>query len=238
MRFENIELTNIKLYKDGTVILYNDKFCGEPDRNREKLKKKRIYYISRSKVRSACIELWQKKKTKNALFITFTFWDKISEKYASKIWDNVLNGLRNNYDVKNYVWVKERQKRGAIHYHIIVDRNRIDIKRLQGTFNNSVKNIFPFRRVSNNSVRLGKLPVIYNIQTIKNYLCKYMAKVDDTEKLCEFRGRAYGHNAKYKLSREITADELINLAEKYKCNFIFETRFIRVFRFFNFIDSC
>ena len=173
MVIESFHLTNNCIYLDGSIVVsrYN---TGSDNIPGPKFRAKRTFKMSRLKVRSACAALWISKKSKNCLFLTFTFAYQVTEDKAAEIWELFLNNLRNNYKVENYVWVKELQTKqtNRIHYHIIIDRNRINIKSCQKTFNTVVTNCDPNGRVSNNSVRLGSDPVIRSYQSISKYISK------------------------------------------------------------------
>jgi len=54
------------------------------------------------------------------IFITLTFAEDVTDDAAATLLKNYFQWLRDNgYDFK-YFWVKERTKRGRIHYHVIL----------------------------------------------------------------------------------------------------------------------
>lgn len=54
--------------------------------------------------------------------LTLSGKQKHTDKYiTSKMLGKFLNNLRNNYNLRNYIWRAERQKNGNLHYHIVTD---------------------------------------------------------------------------------------------------------------------
>jgi len=168
-----------RIYDSGIAVTYNSKRSSKK-KNRENennLKKtNRTYRINRNHVRSACCNLARNKSGTALLFITFTLPFDISDKDVSRIWKIVVSQLRNQYKVTGYVWVREYQKQGRIHYHIIIDKAYISIKKLQKTYNNAIHHITGIMPEYQNSVRLGANPRIYSVKRVKNYLSKYITK--------------------------------------------------------------
>ena len=152
---------------------------NETQKKHEKIK--RNYRINRNRVRSACVDLWHNRTGNCLLFITITIGANLSdkskvEKDTGKAYKIFLDQLRNQYRIKKYVWVKEYQECGNVHYHILMDTTFVDVKKLQKTWNNALHNITGQYPTTNNSVRLGDNPRVYNIQKVKNYLSKYITK--------------------------------------------------------------
>ena len=161
---------------------------NETPKKNEKIK--RNYRINRNRVRSACVDLWHNRTGYCLLFVTITINTDISnkkqvEKNTGKAFKILLDQLRNQYRVKKYVWVKEYQENGNVHYHILMDTTYIDIVKLQKTWNNAIHNITGQYPQYNNSVRLGEHPRVYNVKKVKNYLSKYITKqiAEDAENL-------------------------------------------------------
>jgi hypothetical protein len=189
---ENVERITGRLYRNGTACLVI------PPRHRNnyiqpKQTAIRKFTVKRKEIESSCLVAWSKRKSKFMLFITFTFPYNPSEDQARKTWKLMLDSFRNTYKINNYVWVKENQQSGRIHYHVIVDRNRIDIKLLQQTWCTHIDNIIRGVTHFDNSVRLGFNPIIRNPLSIKKYLSKYISK---TQKSVDFNKRAWGTTAK------------------------------------------
>ena len=153
--------------------------------NNETLKKnekiKRNYRINRNRVRSACVDLWHNRTGNCLLFVTITINSglinkKQVEKNTGKAYKILLDQLRNQYGVKKYVWVKEYQENGNVHYHLLMDTTYIDIKKLEKTWHNALHNVTGQYPTTNNSVRLGNNPRVYFVKKVKNYLSKYITK--------------------------------------------------------------
>lgn len=229
MTYDSIHECSAKIYASGMVVIYKKHSYGE--RTEEQLKwqavQKRSYRISKSKVKSACIRAWQTKNSNNMLFITFTFPFDPTEKEAADIWNRLLKNLKQNYHVKKYVWVKERQKNGRLHYHIIIDRDRVGVINLQKSYNSAINHVRPDVDCSSNSVRLGTRPIIRNINSVAKYLSKYISKSNDENG--EFTTKAYGYSDNMKISREIDTEELVFLCEKFGYNLLYSDSFFEIF---------
>lgn len=226
MIFNHLDEVNIRLYASGLVVMYKPHSFGKRSNDQLSLqaKQKRKFFINKSKVQSACVRAWQLKKTKNMLFLTYTFPFEPTEEEAAKIWDLTLKNLKQNYGINYYVWVKERQKNDRLHYHIIVDRNRIDIKSAQSSFNHHINNIRPDVAVSNNSLRLGNNPVIRSVSGVAKYLCKYISKGN-----IEFERRAYGFTTGMQLSKIIDTEEFLDLDLRYDIRQVLFEKFFEIY---------
>lgn len=98
--------------------------------------------------------------------------------------NNFLIQLKSKHDVKNYLWVAEKQKNGNIHFHICVDKwcNKFQIQRLWNkVLSNGVY-------LSNYQQKFGnKLPPNVKITGQKEmanpaeYLTKYVTKAEKTQ---------------------------------------------------------
>ncbi len=234
---EDLSDKRFTLYKSGLLVVTKIN-----SRNREpgavKSMVERNFKVKKSVVQSACIALWQNKTSEHCLFLTFTIPFDIDEKKLVKIWNSLLNNLRVSYKINNYVWVKEYQKNGRLHYHIIIDRVWVDIESLQETWNVCIKNVTGRMPKYRNSVRLGFNPIIRSVQRIKNYLSKYITKNEDGSLTC-FKGRAYGYTSSFVVKREIEIFEFQNFfSEKYKVKLIANTKFYLLYVVFDYFDIC
>lgn len=82
--------------------------------------------------------------------------------------------MKKNYGLSSYIWTAEKQKRGAIHYHILMDCRFYDIKKLREYYNNLIA---PYSRTSNNCLRLPPTGgYVRTINDVVRYMCKYMSK--------------------------------------------------------------
>lgn len=65
-------------------------------------------------------------ENEEVVFLTITFEDNFQffEFKENKVLSNILKNLKKNYGVKSYFWVVEFQRRGVIHYHIMVVKEK------------------------------------------------------------------------------------------------------------------
>jgi len=120
--------------------------------------------------------------------------------------------LRSNYDVKNYVWVREYQDNGRPHYHFVADAPFIDARKLSLYWSG----LFCTDRI--NSIRMGtnpkRPPVRYfvNSPTMARYLTKYMGKELGTHEEGKRRGiRTFGHSVEcWKKSQPVKYEATFN----------------------------
>lgn len=204
---------NARLYMNGLAVTWGGKRPGQSSLYlKEKAQAKRHYAIKKTKVQSACLAAWKAKQSQYMLFITFTFPFDINETDAAKIWNLTLKSLKKTYNVKNYVWIKEKQPKNndRLHYHLLIDTGHIRIKNLQETYNNAIRHIVPGSHVSYNSVRLGNRPVVTTVKAIKGYLSKYISKSDN-----KFDQKASGWS-QLELYKNLTSAQLSLLVSRYR----------------------
>jgi len=230
---DNPDNYNILLYKSGLLVVSKPVYC-DPERE-VRTARERKYIIKRSAVRSACIDAWEKRRTKFMFFFTVTMPRAVNETDCARAWELFLNNLRKNYKITSYVWVKERQKNSRLHYHIIVDRNRINAKKLQATWENSFKTITGFTHNFHNSVRLGRDPVVRSIKAVCNYLSKYFAK-DCNGNLRTYSKRCFGNSNGIQFKRNITEAEFKKIWVNCRIKLVFEHSFFNVYQVVDFFD--
>lgn len=239
VNIRSVHETDNTLYYDGTVVIKN--FCLGSDHIAERSKKIRVYEMSPIKIRAALAALWyNRKKIKHCLFLTFTFPVDVDEKKAAECWDRLLDNIRKTYGIKNYVWVKEYQTktRNIIHYHIVVDRVYVGIKRLQTTWNNVIKGVVPDCDIfNNNSVRLGNNPIVYNYQALAKYLSKYISKKNNIDKGLVFNARCYGFSENFVICRKPDSQELENLLLMYEYKVVVDDPFYTIIKIFDYVDT-
>jgi len=225
LTYESLHECSAKIYKTGLVVLYKKHKGRSRQEMIEAARQPRHYQIKKSEVVSAAINLYNRKKYQ-VYFITFTFAFNPTELQASRIWTNYLKNLKLNYNVNNYVWVKEKQKSGRLHFHALIDSPRNNIAKLQSSFNNTVKNFDNTLAISNNSVRLGNNPVVFNIQQCAKYISKYISKSRDDI----YQQRAYGFTVEISdVCREIDTYQLDELALKYEVKHVYTAAFFEIF---------
>ena len=116
----------------------------------------------------------------------------------------ILNNLRQNYDLQNYVWRAEIQKNGNLHFHIITD-TPINYWLTLKNWNNILSKlgyIEQFRKLNPKSNFPNSVDVkrAGNIKKIGSYLAKYLAKkrtVEDNQRTLNCRH----YDLSYSLSR-------------------------------------
>jgi hypothetical protein len=180
--------------------------------------KKRIFELSNSTYRelvSAVLKMNYKARNK-LVFLTATFAYNPTEVEARKIWLNFLKNLKFK-KTGNYVWTKEKQESGRIHYHIVCDLPFLDIRVLQETFNNCVKNVNNNAPVSANSLRLPHSHrfgnIISNPVSVAKYIGKYFSKSIGVKWEC----RCYAISCNlFPLKIEISTKEVLKLQARYK----------------------
>jgi len=128
-------------------------------------------------VQSRCVALMRhaQRFKQQVFFLTFT--EKISIENNKVITDFVNNARKQGFFDK-FIWVRERQKRGANHYHIICTSKfrSVPVALMQRAWNSAQRN--NGGEISNNSLRMGKRPIVYkeNVLKVANYISKYMSK--------------------------------------------------------------
>lgn len=122
-------------------------------------------------------------------FLTLTFADNITDiKFCNKEFKNFIKRLKYNYNLNNlkYVAVIEFQKRGAVHYHVMLTTPYIPLQEIQTLWGHG----FVFINKINNVDNLGA------------YLVKYMTKDSSDTRL---QGEmAYLHSRNLKKPIEVS----------------------------------
>ncbi len=185
---------------------------------REKGKLTKSYVITNTDYRiilSAAVNLVNLKKYK-IVFLTHTFPFDPNEKTANSILKMFFKTIKREYNVQEYIWTKERQKTGRIHYHSLIDMPFIPIKDLQNIWNHCINYYQSDIVCSVNSLRFPlHNAVIYNSEITRTvrYIAKYITKE---------RGKSYKQpcyaitKALYQgIKREISDNEAIELIKKY-----------------------
>jgi hypothetical protein len=127
---------------------------------------------TKSRVIGAVQRLVESNFNKDSIFLTLTFndennFDIFNLKDCNYIFHNFIVKLRGVFNDMKYLAVPEFQKRGAVHYHLIINRPYIDKKIIRKFWK------YGFIRVSD----------IYYLQGIGNYFTKYLTKNSDDERL-------------------------------------------------------
>jgi len=125
------------------------------------------------RAKTAAISYCAKSRGNTLWFVTLTSVDQVNNTAVSKLVEN----LKKRGVIINYVWVRELQKRGVNHWHMLFESQHKlqDYKLWRNAWNSALKS--EGATPSSNSVRWGKKPRVYgNPNRVVNYLCKYMTK--------------------------------------------------------------
>lgn len=115
---------------------------------------------------------------------------------SKKHLDTFLKRLRRVHPNCKYVWVAEKQKRGAIHYHILTPYYT-----KKEWLNNAWNNIVQEWQKTNNYQIQEVLPNVIKVNSASSYLAKYIQKNEQN-----IGGNGYGIDQK---TRELMKDEAI-----------------------------
>lgn len=153
---------------------------------------------------------------KNSKFLTLTFAENITDiKSANYEFNKFIKRLNYKLEYKvAYSAVVEFQKRGAVHYHVILYNTpqKLDMSVLTAMWGNGY-------------IKLNKID---NVDNVGAYVCKYMTKCEDEKKL---RGKKLYFNSRgLKKPEEIKEPALVKAicssldgqAPKYSSNFVNE----------------
>jgi len=182
--------------------------------NNRRKKSKYTYFVNYDtyrKLAGAAVRMFQKKKNE-IIFITYTTKQIIEHGEVNRVFAKHLKNLRENYGLNSYLWIAERQKRGAIHYHCLFDIPYIDIRNINRSWGRTL-NANNFRS-SVNSVQIAKNwgAIVKNPAYAVRYFCKYATKVRGEYYNAKIFN--YSHNITPK-TIEIDYDEFRYLSKKY-----------------------
>lgn len=206
-------MPRIYLYKNGDITFSEGK--GNPDISylQEIGNCQKSYCLTTTNYRtilSAAVNLVERRQH-SVIFLTFTFPFDIAEKQANQVIKLFFKNAVRYDNFESYIWTKERQQNGRIHFHALADFPYTSIAHLQGTYNECIHRVCGVRPDNCNSLRLpphhSKRVGVEIIDTIK-YMAKYITKE---------RGKIYSQPV-YAISkslidvkRELTSDEAILL---------------------------
>jgi hypothetical protein len=163
--------------------------------------KKDYYVINKSKVKGKIFALFNLKiSNKFVAFYSVSFPANNNDNVIFECWNSWLTLLRKQFNLKNYIWISERQKNGTLHYHMFTNHflpiqqiNRgmaiiINNKVIKNemTWNNAnidnyngvdVDSIYGSKRHKNSGKTLNRVQVR---QWLTSYITKYVTK--NTEK--------------------------------------------------------
>lgn len=180
---KNSSFERCYLYANGDAVFFNQptyqrKFS---DFDRKKDRKFQSNY-SDYRYLSSCAIMLLKMAKNRVIFLTFTFNSKlkINEKDANKIWNNFVKNFKKTYKLQNYLGVLELTKVGTPHYHFLCDYPFVNIKDINASWVNSIRNYYNDKRFDFviGSVQTPKdFPsVIKDPKRVVKYICKYFTK--------------------------------------------------------------
>jgi hypothetical protein len=180
MEIEQVKIypLNPIAYMDGSVCARTTRPCTQ-HKNSASLgsstKKYRWSSGTKRVVRSKCAALgYEAKKLGHSVwFITLTSSSFIE---TNKVVSNFTDNMKKRGYLSKFVWVRERQERGANHWHIVFSSTlrRLDYMVFQSAWNSALRN--GGYDSSKNSVRFGKQPRVYNLNAVTAYISKYLTK--------------------------------------------------------------
>lgn len=186
---------NIKLYYNGNITYsYNHVKkieCLISDSDRIKKKTYKLKQSHYRKISSSAAYMAHNKKNE-ILFLTFTLKQNVKDtSITNKAWSEYTNYLTKKYNLHAYIWVAEQQKRGAVHYHTLMDIPYTDFNVLKQQF----ARIFKKHNIevsSKNSISISKKhgAIVKNTEQAVRYITKYMSK-QVRNKEYKFSGRNY-----------------------------------------------
>ena len=167
---ESLNITSIPPKRSGELIC---KGLTDKAKGKIKLGSRMLQYMAET----------QKKAKAFCSFITLTYGKNYpNDKIAKTHLDNFLKRMRRMHNTFHYVWVAERQKRGAIHFHILTpsytDKEFINAS---------------WTQISDRWLESEKLPPqqlypnVIATYHAGRYMAKYMSKEDE-----HIKGNMYG----------------------------------------------
>lgn len=161
----------IEIYNYENAVLYGYSDKKKEVKGRRSVATDEDKEINRDKVfkraRTDLRRLINSNVEEDSKFLTLTFKDNITDlDFANKEFKKFIMRLNYNFKIKaKYSCVIEFQKRGAIHYHVILYNltGRIDLKKLTSLWGHGF-------------IKLNKIKGVDNVGA---YICKYMTKTDD-----------------------------------------------------------
>ena len=188
----------IKAHYNGNITVTNAKNPKNKQLHELNLSdrtKKRVYKLTYSKYRQLAgnsAKMFEA-KTNQILFLTFTIKDNITDTAnTNKAWSYFLNLMKKRHGLNNYLWVAERQKRGAVHYHCLLDTPFINYSEWKRIFSSTFKK-FGIKASKQNSVSASKYrgAIVRNVEMALKYITKYISKSINKELNISFSGRNY-----------------------------------------------
>lgn len=166
-------LPEVSVFADGTMSARFTRSCTpiQSDAGNSEKKYRFTNRVKRS-VRSKCVVLGNTFKGK-CWFITLTSSSFIETNVCVS---QFIENMRKQKVILQYVWVRERQERGANHWHLLFSSSKtwLDYPKIKKAWNSALfNNGF---EASNNSVRFGSKPKVHSVEGVSRYIAKYVSK--------------------------------------------------------------
>jgi len=137
-------------------------------------KKKKLYKLRKNKVRAKIAAFTKIDESKKRLyFLTITFPSLLSDSLCYQYFNTFLTKARKENYIKSYIWISERQQKGTIHFHMLVNRF-VKIRELNNLMKECLLN------------GLKKKQYEYDKKTIENYNGVDIDKNRKTKKVINF----------------------------------------------------
>ena len=161
----------VEVYEYEKSVIYGYSDSKKGSRGRQAVATDEDKEINREKVfkraRTNLRRLINCNVESDSKFLTLTFKDNITDlDFANNEFKKFIKRLNYHFNIKTkYSCVVEFQKRGAIHYHVVLYNlnGKVNLDKLSETWGNGF-------------IKLNKINGIDNVGA---YICKYMTKTDD-----------------------------------------------------------
>ena len=192
----------IEIYEYEKDIIYGYKDNRKELKGRKAVASEEDKEINRDKVfkraRTELRRLINSNVEGDSKFLTLTFKENITDlDYANNQFKKFIMRLNYNFKIKvKYSCVVEFQKRGAIHYHVILYNltGKVDLVKLSDIWGHGF-------------IKLNKIKGVDNVGA---YICKYMTKSEDNR----LEGRKmYFNSRNLNKPREIKEPEIVAAVE-------------------------
>lgn len=194
--------SQIEVYEYEKDIIYGYKDNRKEVRGRKSVANEENKELNRDKVfkraRTDLRRLINANVEEDSKFLTLTFKENVVDlDYANNEFKKFIKRLNYNFNIKvKYSCVIEFQKRGAIHYHVILYNlsGKVDLIKLSDIWGNGF-------------IKLNKINGVDNVGA---YVCKYMTKTQDTR----LEGRKmYFSSRNLDKPKEIKEPEIVRAVE-------------------------
>ena len=185
-------------YKESVIYGYSDIKKGSKGRQSiasdedKEINREKVFKRARTNLR----RLINCNIESDSKFLTLTFKDNITDlDFANNEFKKFIKRLNYHFNIKTkYSCVVEFQKRGAIHYHVVLYNlnGKVNLDKLSEIWGNGF-------------IKLNKINGIDNVGA---YVCKYMTKTDD--KRLEGR-KMYFNSRNLNKPTEIKEPELVDV---------------------------